>query len=109
KLLYPDGSVQHAGVVIGRDRWPHHLYAGFPGEHPAVQRGRPVSAVTAACMLIHRRDFAALGGFDGAYRNGYEDFDLCLRLREEGREVRYCPRSVLYHLESVTRWADDRS
>jgi GT2 family glycosyltransferase len=108
KLLYPDGTVQHAGVVIGQDRWPHHIYAGFPGEHPAVQRPRRFAAVTAACMLIRRESFEALGGFDTAYINGYEDVDLCLRLAEErGEEVGYCARSVLYHLESVTRWADD--
>ena len=54
--------------------------------------------------MVRRSDFEALGGFDTAYHNGYEDVDLCLRLRERGRRVRYCPRSVVYHLESVTRW-----
>jgi GT2 family glycosyltransferase len=104
RLLFLNGQVQHAGVVIGQDRWPHHLYAGFPGSHPAVQRSRDVTAVTAACLLINRRDFLALGGFDPAFHNGYEDVDLCLRLRENGRSIRYCHRSVVYHLESVTRW-----
>lgn len=106
KLLYPDGSVQHAGIAIGQDRWPHHLYAGLPAEHPAVNRERPVIAATAACLLVRREVFAELDGFDTAYLNGYEDVDLCLRMGELGHEVRYCPRSVLYHLESVTRWAD---
>lgn len=109
KLLYPDGTIQHAGVVIGQDLWPHHLYAGLPGDHPASERGRPVTAVTAACMLVRREDFAAVGGFDTAFHNGYEDVDLCLKLRERGRSILYCPRSVLYHLESVTRWADDKT
>ncbi len=104
RLLYPGGLVQHAGVVIGQDGWPHHLYAGFDGEHPAVNRPRDVPAVTAACMLVRREDFRQLDGFDVAFHNGYEDVDLCLRLGERGRLVRYCPRSVLYHLESVTRW-----
>lgn len=106
KLLYPDGTVQHAGVAIGHDRWPHHLYAGFPGEHPAVNRPKRVVAATAACLLVRRAEFEDAGGFDTAFLNGYEDIDLCLRLGEAGREVRYCPRSVLYHLESVTRWPD---
>jgi GT2 family glycosyltransferase len=107
KLLYPDGSVQHAGVAIGQDRWPHHLYAGLPGDHPAVDRAKRVVAATAACLLVRRADFEALGGFDTEFLNGYEDVDFCLRLGERGREVRYCPRSVLYHLESVTRWGED--
>jgi GT2 family glycosyltransferase len=104
RLLYPDGTIQHAGVAIGQDRWPRHLYPGFPGEHPAVLRPKELVAVTAACVLIPRADFDALGGFDTDYVNGYEDIDLCLRLAQRGRTVRYCPRSVLYHFESVTRW-----
>jgi GT2 family glycosyltransferase len=104
KLLFPNGSIQHAGVTIAQDGWPRHLYAGFPGEHPAVNRSRAVAAVTGACLLVKREDFDELGGFDSAFHNGYEDVDLCLRLRETGREVWYCARSVLYHLESVTRW-----
>ncbi|WP_445148477.1 glycosyltransferase family 2 protein [Baekduia sp. Peel2402] len=104
RLLYPDGTVQHAGIAIGQDRWPRHLYPGFPGEHPAVLRSRELAAVTAACVLVPRTDLDTMGGFDTDYLNGYEDVDLCLRLREAGRTVRYCARSVLYHLESVTRW-----
>jgi GT2 family glycosyltransferase len=107
RLLYPDGTIQHAGVAIGHDRWPHHLYAGLPGEHPAVNRSKRVAAATAACLLVGQRSFRELDGFDTAFVNGYEDIDFCLRLGERGHEVRYCPRSVLYHLESVTRWADE--
>jgi GT2 family glycosyltransferase len=106
KLLYPDGTVQHAGIAIGQDRWPHHLYAGLPGDHPATDRARRVVAATAASLLVRREVFAELAGFDLTYLNGYEDVDLCLRMGEIGHDVRYCPRSVLYHLESVTRWAD---
>ncbi len=109
KLLYPDGTVQHAGVAIGQDLWPHHLYAGLSGSHPVVERSKPVIAATAACLLVRREKFTDLGGFDTTYVNGYEDVDFCLRLRESGDQVRYCARSVLYHLESVTRWSDDRS
>ena len=109
RLLFPNGTLQHAGVAIGQDGWPHHLYAGFPGEHPAVTKSKDVVAATAACLLFRRPLFEQLGGFDAAYHNGYEDVDLCLRLRELGHTVRYCAESVLYHLESVTRWADGQA
>ncbi len=104
KLLFPNGQVQHAGIVIHQNGLPYHVYAGFPGHHPAVNRPCDVVAVTAACLLARRRDFDALGGFDTGFHNAYEDVDLCLRLRERGRRVRYCPGSVVLHLESVTRF-----
>lgn len=104
KLLYPNGMVQHAGVAISQDGWPRHLYVGLPGEHAAVNREKRVSAVTAACLLVRQSDFKRLHGFDPAFHNGYEDIDLCLRLGGLGREIRYCPASLVYHLESVTRW-----
>lgn len=103
RLLYPDGTVQHAGVVVCADGNPRHLYAGFPGDHPAVVHPRALQAVTAACMLVRRGPFEDAGGFDAGYRNGLEDVDLCLRLRERGFEVHYCPDAVLTHLESATR------
>jgi GT2 family glycosyltransferase len=104
KLLYPNGQVQHAGVAIHQNGLPHHLYAGFESDHPAVNRARNVTAATAACLLVRRTDFDELGGFDTAFHNAYEDVDLCLRLGESGLLIRYCPRSVVIHLESVTRF-----
>ena len=103
KLLYPDGSVQHAGVAIGRDGLPRHLYAGFPADHAAVSRSRAFQAVTGACLLVRRELWRQLGGFDAGYRNGLEDIDLCLRLGELGHDVRCCHEAVLVHLESPTR------
>jgi GT2 family glycosyltransferase len=103
KLLYPNGTVQHAGIVFGFDRSPRHIYAGFAADHPAVNKARRFQAVTAACVLVRRALFEELGGFDAAYLNSYEDMDLCMRLAERGWEVCYCPESVLYHLESATR------
>ncbi len=102
KLLYPDGTVQHAGVVIGLDHEPRHLYAGFPGDHPAVNHPRRLQAVTAACMLVRRTAFAAANGFDECYRNGLEDVDLCLLLGVLDQEVHYCPKSVVTHFESMS-------
>jgi GT2 family glycosyltransferase len=122
KLLYPDDTIQHAGVVFSRGRHPQHLYSGFPATHPAVNKSRQFQVVTAACALIRRQLFQESGCFDPAFVNGYEDVDLCLRLRRLGYEIHYCRESVLYHLESATRdyllspqnfrlflerWADD--
>jgi GT2 family glycosyltransferase len=90
-------------VVIVDRKLPLHIYAGFPADHPAVNKSRQFQAVTGACLLVPRALFEAVGGFDTAYLNGFEDIDLCLRLGERGYEVHYCHESVLYHLESVTR------
>jgi GT2 family glycosyltransferase len=103
KLLFPNDTVQHAGVAICQDGRPRHIYAGFPAVHPAVNRARRLQAVTAACMLVRRSAFEHAGGFDPEFRNCLEDADLCLRLRDHGHEVAYCPESVVYHLESVSR------
>lgn len=103
KLLFPNETVQHAGVVICQDRLPRHLYVGFPKDHPAVSRSRRFQAVTAACMLVRRGVFEKVEGFDSEFRNSLEDADLCLRFGELGHEVHYCHESVLYHLESVSR------
>jgi GT2 family glycosyltransferase len=103
KLLFPDGRVQHAGVTVCSDGYPRHIYAGFPADHPVVNRSGPVRLVTGACMLVARTWFDRMGGFDEGYRNGYEDTDLCLRIGEAHGEVHYCHRSVLVHLVSATR------
>jgi GT2 family glycosyltransferase len=103
KLLYPDGTVQHAGVVFHPDGTPRHLYAGFPADHPAVNVPRRFQAVTGACLLVRRALFEELDGFDTRFVNGYEDVDLCLRAGERGHEVLYRPEAVVVHYESVTR------
>jgi len=103
RLLFPNDTIQHAGVVVCQDGNPRHIYAGFPAAHPAVNRERAFQAVTAASMLIRRELFERAGGFDTAFHNSLEDTDLCMRAGELGYEVRYRPRSVLYHLESVSR------
>jgi GT2 family glycosyltransferase len=108
KLLYPTGIVQHAGVVFGQDGYPHHLYAGFPAEHPAVSHPRRLQAVTAACMLVDRSAFEGAGGFDAGFHNSLEDVDLCLRIGESGGEVHYCDEATVIHLESASRGRIDR-
>jgi GT2 family glycosyltransferase len=103
KLLFPDATVQHAGVVFSRQLTPQHIYLGFPADHPAVAKSREFQAITGACLLIRHELFQESGGFDAAFVNGYEDIDLCLRLRKRGYQIHYCHESVLYHLESATR------
>jgi GT2 family glycosyltransferase len=108
KLVYPTATVQHAGVVFGQDGYPHNLYAGLPEDHPAVERSRPLQAVTGACMLVRRSAFEGVGGFDARYENSLEDVDLCLRIGAEGGEVHYCHEAVLVHMESASRGRRDR-
>jgi len=99
KLLCPDGTVQHAGVAFNRAAGiPYRLYRGFPADAPAVNRRRELQAVTATGMLVRREVYEEVGGFDEAYRNGSEDVDLCLKIRERGWTIVYQPTSVLTHL-----------
>lgn len=106
KLLFPDGTVQHAGIVMV-DHQPlrdpllaYHIYRRWGASHPAVNECRTYQAVTAACVLVRRSAFEAVGGFDEGYWNGYEDVDLCFKLREKGWLIVYEPKSVLIHYES---------
>jgi GT2 family glycosyltransferase len=108
KLLYPTGSIQHAGVVFGQDGYPHNLYAGLPAELPAANRSRRLQAVTGACMLVERRAFEAADGFDTGFRNSLEDVDICLRIGAGGGEVHYCHEAIVTHLESASRGRLDR-
>src|SRR5918993_4563008 len=103
KLLFPNDTVQHAGVVIGLNSLPHHIYAGFPGDHPATSASRRFQVVTAACALFRRGPWQELGGLDTAFLNGWEDVDYCLRAGEAGHEIHYCAESMVYHFESATR------
>ena len=103
KLLFPNDTIQHAGVAIGLDSLPHHIYAGFPADHPATSVSRRFQIVTAACALFRRGPWQDLGGLDTAFQNGWEDVDYCLRAGEAGHEIHYCAESVVYHLESATR------
>lgn len=94
-LIYPDGSTQHSGVFLRR-RGP--LLEAYNRLRPSPSAEVP--AVTGACLAITRTRWEALGGFDEAYVNGYEDVDLCLRHREMGGTVRYVAESVVLHHES---------
>ncbi|MGQ9677257.1 MAG: glycosyltransferase, partial [Chloroflexota bacterium] len=104
KLLYPDGTIQHIGVVVNDNRLPLHLLRGRRPEEFTryLAEPRDYQVVTAACMLIRSQLFSALGGFDEVFLNGFEDVDLCLRARDKGYRVMFAPNSVLTHFESMT-------
>ncbi len=108
KLLYPDDTIQHAGVVFGEDKIPYHIYARERKEKHYVNKKRKFNAVTAACMLVRKDIFKKVGGFDENFVNGYEDVDLCLRIKETGKDIVYCPQSVVYHYESISEGRADK-
>ncbi len=111
KLLFPDGTLQHAGVVLVETpsgKLGNHLYWGYPGDFPPANKARDFQVVTAACMLMPGDLFFNAGGFDERYINGMEDVDLCLRIKRSGKRVFYCPNSVLTHFESKTEGRFDR-
>lgn len=103
KLLYEDGTIQHAGVAFSRTMFgPYHIYQKLPADAPMVNRRREFQCVTAACMLVRREVFEQVGQFDEGFKNGFEDVDLCLKIRDLGWQIIYRPDSVVYHLESQT-------
>lgn len=101
-LLYPDGRNQHCGIFFSLFGNPGHLYARFPGAHPALRRPHALQAVTGACLALRRADFEACDGFHEGYRNGYEDMDLCFALRRRHLGLRVVPDSVVVHHEGQT-------
>lgn len=95
KILHPNGSVFHAGIVFDRDTTPRPLYRDFPTDHPAVGSARPLHAVSLVGGLVSRVAFEAVGGFDTSFRSYLADVDFCLRIGERGYEVHVCPESVV--------------
>jgi GT2 family glycosyltransferase len=114
RLLYPDGRLQHAGVVLGLRGLAGHPFDGWPdggvgaldadGTGGEVLAAREVSAVTAACAMVRRALFLELQGMDTErFAVNFNDVDLCLRLRAAGYAVMYTPHSLLYHHTSASR------
>jgi O-antigen biosynthesis protein len=113
KLLYPDGLVQHAGVVLGIGGVAGHVHRRFPrlstGYFGWLQTPRSLSAVTAACMVVRRSVYDQLGGLDETNLSiAFNDIDFCLRAGEAGWRVVWTPHAVLTHHESVSRGFDDQ-
>ena len=111
RLLFGDGSVQHAGVILGIGGAAGHGLRGWPGDAPGpmsrLQQMMQVSAVTAACLVVQRAHYLAVQGMDAqAFPVAFNDIDLCLRLGQRGLRTLYTPHATLYHHESMTRGSD---
>ncbi|MDQ7727295.1 glycosyltransferase family 2 protein [Halomonas sp. SpR8] len=112
KLYYPNGMLQHGGVILGLGDVAGHAHRFFP-RHSEGYTGRlklvqNLSAVTAACLLLRKSVFDNVGGLNEAdLRIAYNDVDLCLKVREAGYRNLWSPFAELYHHESISRGADD--
>lgn len=112
KLLFPDGRVQHAGVVIGlgAHRTAGHPHYGKPSQNfgymGRLSYAQNVSAVTGACLMVARKKYDEAGGFDSLFAVALNDVDFCLRLREKGYLNVFTPFAVLTHYESLSRGSD---
>lgn len=108
-LMYPEDTIQHAGVVVGMGGWADHVYKGLPADHyrswgyvsPCLTRN--VLAVTGACLAIERSKFYALGGFDEEFVICGSDVELGIRAHKRGYYNAVCAQARLYHYESKTR------
>lgn len=107
RLLYADGRLQHAGVVVSREQGPVHEGIGLPaGDGGYLGRNRVLraaAAVTGACLVTGRSIFRAVGGFDRTMPVNWNDIDYCMAVRRAGYLVAYDPEVCLYHFESKTR------
>ena len=110
KLLFPDDTVQHAGVGIF-DGIPGHLNHRLPREEPGyydnARLSMDLSIVTAACMMVKTSVYNEMGGFDTAFKANYNDVDFCLKLRQAGYTVLFEAGVELYHYESFSRPVND--
>lgn len=114
KLLYPDDTVQHAGVVMGLGGLAAHVHHRF-GRNDRGYFGRlalanEYSAVTAACLAVRKEHFFAVGGLNETELTvAYNDVDLCLKLMKKGLRNIYTPFAEIYHHESATRGGEHES
>jgi GT2 family glycosyltransferase len=111
KLLYPDGTLQHAGVILGLGGYAAHSHRGLSGNAPGyfcrAQVRQQLSAVTGACLLIKRDIYNEVGGLDESFQVAYNDVDFCLRVQALGYQNIYTPFARLIHHESKTRGEDN--
>jgi GT2 family glycosyltransferase len=99
RCLYQDGTIQHCGVGIKKNSGPVHVYKRWPGTADEVMIPRYYQSVTAACMLVERKIFKKIGGFDEVFKTGKEDVDFCLKAGKAGVRILYEPLACITHLE----------
>ena len=111
RLWYPNGTIQHGGVILGAGGIAGHAHAGLrrgePGYFARAHLAQDVSAVTTACALVKREVYLEVGGFDENLAVTFNDVDFCLRLREAGYRVLWTPYAELIHHESASRGFDN--
>ena len=111
RLWYPNGMMQHGGVILGAGGIAGHAHAGLrrgePGYFARAHLAQDVSAVTTACAVVQREAYLQVGGFDEKLAVTFNDVDLCLRLRNAGFRIVWTPYAELIHHESASRGFDD--
>jgi len=107
KLLYPNDTIQHCGIVWGQvtDHLDlhYHIYLTLPKDTSCVNHSREYQFVTGALLAIRHELFLEINGFDENYIFGHEDLDLCLKVRNIGKKVWYNHNCQAYHYESITK------
>ena len=110
-ILYADETIQHAGVVIGFGGIAGHCFVmqkrGTTGYCHRIICAQDYSAVTAACMMVKRSAFDAVGGLSEELAVAFNDIDFCMKLRQAGYLIVYNPYAELYHYESKSRGLED--
>jgi GT2 family glycosyltransferase len=107
RLWYPDGRLQHGGAILGIGGVAGHshkyLQKGLPGYFGRAVLHQRVSAVTAACLLVRKSTYLAVGGLDEKLQVAFNDIDFCLRVRDEGLHAVWTPYAEMVHHESASR------
>lgn len=107
KLLYPDNTIQHAGIGFGFLTLAAHMHKNFPVGHPGYMGrlvyAQDVYAVTAACLMVRRSVYEQVNGLDESFAVAFNDVDFCVRVREAGYTNVFTPFAQLYHYEQEPR------
>jgi GT2 family glycosyltransferase len=114
KLLFPDGSVQHAGVILGMRGPAEHICIGMPADSSGymnrLQVDQNYTAVTAACMLVRKSVYQQVGGLDeDAFAVSYNDIDFCLKVAQAGFLTVWTPYSVVMHVANASQTSVDKT
>jgi GT2 family glycosyltransferase len=106
KLLYPNNTIQHAGVILGLGGVAGHSHKHFPADHPGycnlLATPRNYSAVTAACIMFRREVWREVGGLEEQLAVAFNDVDFCLKIRAAGYDIVCVPQAVMWHHESIS-------